>query len=231
MRQLLGSVAAIAASALIALPLGAEEAATDETAIKAQAAEIFGHNTGSNLAQQINSMGLDSDAFLKGMAAALNNEPLAMTPEQQDAVMQKFQNMMQAEANKKSAAAKEVGEQFLVEKAKEEGVQATGSGLLYKVISEGTGPKPTKNDRVRVHYRGTLVDGTQFDSSYDRGEPTTFGVGQVIKGWTEGLQLMSIGSTYEFYIPSNLAYGERGAGRQIPPGATLVFKVELLGIE
>jgi len=127
--------------------------------------------------------------------------------------------------------AKREGQAFLEEKAKEEGVIATGSGLLYKVIREGKGKKPTTEDKVKVNYEGKLIDGTVFDSSYDRGEPIVFGVTQVIKGWTEALQLMPVGSEYELYIPYDLAYGERGAGQSIPPYATLIFKVELLGIE
>jgi len=128
-------------------------------------------------------------------------------------------------------SAKREGQAFLEEKAKEEGVIATGSGLLYKVIREGKGKKPTTEDKVKVNYEGKLIDGTVFDSSYDRGEPIVFGVTQVIKGWTEALQLMPVGSEYELYIPYDLAYGERGAGQSIPPYATLIFKVELLGIE
>lgn len=120
--------------------------------------------------------------------------------------------------------------QFLLDNSKKEGVAQTASGLQYKVIIEGSGARPSSTDRVKVHYRGSLIDGTQFDSSYDRGEPLTFGLNQVIRGWTEGLQLMSIGSKYELYIPSELGYGARGAGAQIPPGATLIFEVELLDI-
>lgn len=127
--------------------------------------------------------------------------------------------------------AKREGQEFLAAKAEEPEVIATGSGLLYKVIREGKGKKPTKEDKVKVNYEGKLIDGTVFDSSYDRGEPIVFGVTQVIAGWTEALQLMSVGSEYELYIPYNLAYGERGAGASIPPYATLIFKVELLGIE
>lgn len=122
------------------------------------------------------------------------------------------------------------GEAFLASKEQEEGVQKTESGLLYKVIAEGKGKRPTTEDRVRVHYEGTLIDGTVFDSSYQRGEPIEFDVTGVIAGWTEALQLMTVGSTYELYIPYNLAYGEHGAGGNIAPYATLIFKVELLDI-
>ena len=123
------------------------------------------------------------------------------------------------------------GEQFLAENALKEGVQVTESGLQYEVIKMGKGKKPAATDKVKVHYHGTLIDGTVFDSSVDRGEPITFGLNQVIKGWTEGLQLMSIGSKYKLYLPYQLAYGERGAGANIPPYAALIFTVELLGIE
>lgn len=126
---------------------------------------------------------------------------------------------------------KERGEKFLAENAKRAEVKTTASGLQYEVLSATIGQKPKATDKVRVHYEGTLIDGTVFDSSYKRGEPITFGLNQVIRGWTEGLQLMSIGSKYKLYIPYQLGYGERGAGAQIPPYSTLIFTVELLGIE
>jgi len=126
---------------------------------------------------------------------------------------------------------KERGEKFLEENAKRAEVKTTASGLQYEVLSATIGQKPKATDKVRVHYEGTLIDGTVFDSSYKRGEPITFGLNQVIRGWTEGLQLMSIGSKYKLYIPYQLGYGERGAGAQIPPYSTLIFTVELLGIE
>ena len=125
----------------------------------------------------------------------------------------------------------EEGQRFLEENAKKEGVVTTPSGLQYKVLDEGFGPRPKATETVKVHYKGTLIDGTQFDSSYDRGEPISFPLNGVIRGWTEGVQLMPVGAKYEFYIPYNLAYGEKGAGGVIPPYATLVFVVELLGIE
>ena len=125
---------------------------------------------------------------------------------------------------------KEEGEKFLAENKTKSGVITTESGLQYQVITEGTGAKPTEKDRVKVHYTGTLLDGTKFDSSVDRGEPAEFGVNQVIKGWTEGLQLMPVGSKYIFWIPSELAYGERAAGPEIKPNSVLKFEVELLDI-
>ena len=127
--------------------------------------------------------------------------------------------------------AKAAGEAFLAENAKREGVKVTESGLQYEVLEATIGQKPKATDKVRVHYEGTLIDGTVFDSSYKRGESITFGLNQVIKGWTEGLQLMSIGSKYKLYLPYQLAYGERGAGANIPPYAALIFTVDLHGLE
>lgn len=132
---------------------------------------------------------------------------------------------------KASTQAKEEGERFLAENAKREGVKVTASGLQYEVLESTLGQKPKATDTVKVHYEGTLIDGTVFDSSYKRGEPISFGLSQVIKGWTEGVQLMSVGSKYKFFIPYQLAYGERGAGGSIPPYAALIFTVELLGIQ
>lgn len=132
---------------------------------------------------------------------------------------------------KASAQAKEEGEKFLAENAKRSEVKTTASGLQYEVIEATLGQKPSATDKVRVHYEGTLIDGTVFDSSYKRGESISFPLNGVIKGWTEGLQLMSVGSKYKLYIPYDLAYGAQGAGGSIPPYAALIFTVELLGIE
>jgi len=155
------------------------------------------------------------------------NQPQISYQEAQQ-VLGKFFSELEA---KIAGEAKAAGEAFLAENAKREGVKVTDSGLQYEVIEGTLGQKPKATDKVRVHYEGTLIDGTVFDSSYKRGESIAFGLNQVIKGWTEGLQLMSIGSKYKLYIPYHLAYGERGAGANIPPYAALIFTVELLGIE
>jgi len=149
--------------------------------------------------------------------------------------IQAFQKEMQAKmvAEMQALAAKNkaAGEAFLAENAKKEGVVVTDSGLQYKIIEEGEGPSPGPSDMATVNYRGTLIDGTQFDSSYDRGQPATFPVGGVIAGWTEALQLMKPGAKWQLFIPADLAYGERGAGKDIGPNSTLVFDVELLSVE
>ena len=155
------------------------------------------------------------------------NQPQISYQEAQQ-VLNKFFTELET---KIAGEAKAAGEAFLAENAKREGVKVTESGLQYEVIEATIGQKPKATDKVRVHYEGTLIDGTIFDSSYKRGESITFGLNQVIKGWTEGLQLMSIGSKYKLYLPYQLAYGERGAGANIPPYAALIFTVELLGIE
>jgi len=129
------------------------------------------------------------------------------------------------------SAAKAKGEKFLAENAKKEGVVSRPSGLQYKILIDGKGASPTRKSMVTTHYKGTLIDGTEFDSSYARNEPASFGVGQVIAGWTEALQLMKVGSKWELYIPSNLAYGPRGAGSDIGPDETLIFIVELLNVQ
>lgn len=155
------------------------------------------------------------------------NQPQISYQEAQQVLGQFFQEL---EA-KIAGAAKAEGEKFLEENKKREGVQVTESGLQYEVLEATIGQKPKATDSVKVHYEGTLIDGTIFDSSYKRGESISFPLNGVIKGWTEGLQLMSVGSKYKFFIPYQLAYGERGAGQQIPPYAALIFTVELLGIE
>lgn len=147
-----------------------------------------------------------------------------------DTLFKELERKKNAEAAERGAKAKEAGATFLAENAKKAGVTSTASGLQYEVLTEGTGRQPKATDTVRCHYHGTLIDGTVFDSSVQRGEPCSFGLNQVIAGWTEGVQLMKEGAKYRFYIPYNLAYGERGAGASIPPYSALIFDVELLEV-
>ncbi|HAK96840.1 MAG TPA: hypothetical protein DCM87_18080 [Planctomycetes bacterium] len=184
---------------------------------------------------------MDLDMFLRAIKDAIGGATPALTPEQLTEVKTAAEAKMRAKREKERAEQEEQrkvqgeknkkeGELFLSENGKKEGVQATASGLQYQVLTQGTGAKPAVTDRVKVHYRGTLLDGTEFDSSYSRNKPAEFALNGVIKGWTEGLQLMPAGSKYKFFIPAALAYGERGSGQRIGPNATLVFEVELLEI-
>lgn len=186
---------------------------------------------GLSLGQNLLSSGIQDiqmEDLVAGMKAIINKEKPALSFEEAQNVL----NTYFAELEEKVAgAAKAEGEAFLAENAKRPEVKVTESGLQYEVLEATIGQKPKATDKVKVHYEGTLIDGTVFDSSYRRGEAISFGLNQVIKGWTEGLQLMSIGSKYKLYIPYQLAYGERGAGQSIPPYAALIFTVELLGIE
>jgi FKBP-type peptidyl-prolyl cis-trans isomerase len=176
---------------------------------------------------------LDMDAFMAGLRDGMaENEPALPREELQPTFMAFNQKVVTEQNRLRTVAAEEntlEGEEFLQENATREGVTVTESGLQYEVLSEGDGPRPGADDQVRIHYKGTLIDGTQFDSSYDRGEPTEFGVSGVIRGFSEGLQLMSVGSHYKFYIPSEIGYGSGGQG-QIGPNETLIFEVELLEI-
>ncbi|MBQ2170264.1 MAG: FKBP-type peptidyl-prolyl cis-trans isomerase [Paludibacteraceae bacterium] len=186
---------------------------------------------GLSMGQNLMGSGVESlnyQDLAKGIEDVLTHQqPQISYQEAQQVLGQYFQEL---EA-KVAGQAKADGEKFLQENAKREGVKTTASGLQYEVLEPSLGQKPKATDTVRVHYEGTLIDGTVFDSSYRRGESITFPLNGVIRGWTEGLQLMSIGSKYKFYIPYQLAYGERGAGASIPPYAALIFTVELLGIE
>ena len=174
---------------------------------------------------------LSKENFLAGFMAALQKKGMNVTMEEANAYVQSKAEAIKAKATEAQFAEnKAAGEKFLAENAKKEGVKTTSSGLQYKIIKEGNGAVPTDSSKVKVNYKGTLIDGTQFDSSYDRKEPTTFRANQVIKGWTEALTMMPVGSKWELYIPQDLAYGAREAG-QIKPFSTLIFEVELVGIE
>jgi FKBP-type peptidyl-prolyl cis-trans isomerase len=193
---------------------------------------IIGMDIGKSLKQQ--GTEIDLDSLFEAIQATYRDEPLAMTPEQAASIREEFiaERRAEAEAERSSQAATNAaaGDKFLLENRNVEGVKVTDSGLQYKVIEMGEGAKPAATDTVTVHYRGTLLSGEEFDSSYSRNQPMTFQLDQVIPGWTEGVQLMPVGSKFMFYIPPNLAYGPNGGG-PIGPNATLVFEVELLGIE
>lgn len=186
---------------------------------------------GLSMGQQLLSSGVEKLNYAdiaKGIEHVLEKQqPEIAYTEAQTILNQFFTELEQ----KIAGQAKDAGEKFLAENAKRPEVKTTPSGLQYEIIEATIGQKPKATDKVKVHYEGTLTDGTVFDSSYKRGEPITFGLNQVIKGWTEGLQLMSIGSKYKLYIPYQLGYGAQGAGAAIPPYAALIFTVELLGIE
>ena len=191
-----------------------------------QAGYAIGLQIGGSLAEVKDDV--DFDAVVKAMRTAMDGETPLMDEDQTRQVFEAFGQRMQ---EKMAAGNREAGEAFLAENAGQEGVQVTGSGLQYKVLEQGEGAKPGPDSRVSVHYRGTLVDGTVFDSSYDRGEPAVFALSSVVPGWQEGLQLMPVGSKYMLWLPSDLGYGDMGTpGGPIAPGSALVFEVELLDI-
>lgn len=199
--------------------------------------EKLGYSMGLDVGNYFKGIGdeIDYDALLKGLNDAYQGNEPALSAEVIAAVQKEFgakmQAKQQAEMQKTKEENKKKGAEFLAENKKKEGVVTTESGLQYKLLEEGDGPKPTSSDRVKVDYVGTLIDGTEFDSSIKRGEPAVFGVDQVIPGWSEALQLMEVGSKYKLVIPSELAYGEKGAPPVIEPNSVLVFEVSLLGIE
>jgi len=192
----------------------------------------MGVATGTQMKRQ--SMEVDIEMFARGIKDSISGDKLQMTEQEIQETLMKFQQEMvakQAEKTKQLAETnKKEGDAFLAENKTKEGVKTLPSGLQYKVITEGTGKIPKETDTISAHYSGTLIDGTEFDSSIKRGQPATFPVKGVIKGWTEALQLMKEGSKWQLFIPSDLAYGERGAGNVIGPNSTLIFEVELLSI-
>lgn len=192
---------------------------------------------GMGIGQQLLGMGgkdINVDDFAKALRDILSESEPALTGQEAQnlvtAFLQEQESKKEAENKEKGKIMLEAGEKFLAENAKKEGIITLESGLQYEIIKEVEGKKPTASDQVKCHYEGTLIDGTIFDSSYKRNSPATFPLNGVISGWTEGVQLMSEGSKYRFYIPYNLAYGERGAGNAIPPFSTLIFDIELLEV-
>ncbi len=203
--------------------------------LESRASYAIGNTIGTQL-KQLEEQGFgvvweEVYSGIKDMAAG--KDPRLDRQQCQQAMQEMQQATRELQNQKREQAAKEnvvKGKEFLAAKAQDEGVMKTDSGLLYKVVRAGSGAQPSETDQVKVHYRGTLIDGTQFDSSYDRGQPAQFQVKGVIKGWQEALVLMKEGAKYELYIPSELAYGERGSGRNIGPNAVLIFEVELLEV-
>ena len=184
---------------------------------------------------RLQEMDINPDVMARGLSDAFSDKETALTDEETQSTLikfrQEFQEKQREIAQRKAQEAAIAEEAYLAESASKEGVVSLPSGLQYKVITPGDGPSPLTTDKVKVHYKGSLADGTIFDSSYDRGQPTSFTVSGVIKGWTEALLLMQVGSKWELTIPSKLGYGARGSGGKIPPNSTLLFEVELLGIE
>lgn len=228
MRRLLAGVAAVA---LVACgPKG--QAKKELTSQGDKVSYIIGLQMGKNLKQQ--GVEVTPDLFVQGLRDAQSGAKPMLTDSVMTAIMTSFQMEMMTKAHSKDSAAASKnqadGETFLAANKSKEGVKTTASGLQYKVLKEGAGPKPTVNSTVTVNYRGTLIDGTEFDKSKD-GEPISFPLKGVIPGWTEAVQLMNTGSKYEFFIPSNLAYGERGSPPVIGPNATLIFEVELVSFK
>ena len=231
-RKIVATGMAVLAVGFLAVGLRAQE----QSVFKSQREKVS-YGIGVQIAKDFKQQGLDIDVNLlaKGMKDGLAGGKLLMTEQEMMATLNAFQtemNQKHAQAAKTAGDdSKKTGEAFLAANKKKEGVVALPSGLQYQIVKAGTGPKPSLSDKVECHYRGTLINGTEFDSSYKRGQPATFPVSGVIRGWTEALQLMPVGSKWKLFVPSNLAYGERGAGGDIGPNETLIFEVELLGIK
>ena len=195
------------------------------------------YSLGYQFGQYLQSQGLDIDleVYLSGIKDALAGKEPLLSREEIRATIKALQQRVEAagemELRQKAAKTLEEGRRFLAENQKKEGIRALPSGLQYKVLSEGSGRTPQATDSVTVNYKGTLIDGTEFDSSYKRGQSATFKVSGVIRGWTQALQLMKEGSKWQLFVPPDLAYGERGAGRSIPPNSTLIFEVELISVQ
>lgn len=218
----------IVSASLLALPLFGQEKSPQLKDQKDKVSYSIGMNIGLNLSRQ--KVDINPDVLVAGIKDAIAGKA-QLTQDQVKDVMQQFEKDMEQKQKQAGDKNKTEGEKFLADNKSKEGVKTTASGLEYKVVKDGTGPQPKATDMVTVNYRGTLIDGTEFDSSYKRGQPATFPLNGVIKGWTEGLQLMKVGSKYQFFVPSNLAYGERAVGPDIAPNAALIFEVELLDVK
>jgi FKBP-type peptidyl-prolyl cis-trans isomerase FklB len=219
---------AIFAALALAIPAVAQEKSPPLKDLKDKASYSIGLNIGFNLSKQ--KVAINPDALFAGVKDALAGKP-QMTEAEVKETMTAFEKDISEKQKTMATKNQADGQKFLVENKTKAGVKTTPSGLQYKSLKEGTGPQPKATDTVTVNYRGTLIDGTEFDSSYKRGEPATFPLNGVIKGWTEGLQLMKKGSKYQLFIPPDLAYGERAVGGDITPNSTLIFEVELLEVK
>ena len=212
--------------------VAADETKTAVTTEDEKISYSLGYNIGQNLKRDFD---VNMDSFFQGFTESQKGGETTLTEAEMKDVMVLFQNKMREKQMAKMKVAaednKSKGEAFLKANKEKEGIITLESGLQYRVITSGDGALPQASDTVECHYRGTTIDGKEFDSSYKRGKPASFQVGGVIKGWTEALQLMKVGSKWELFIPSELAYGDRGAGNAIAPGSTLLFEVELLGIK
>jgi len=220
---------------LLMVTIVAPALSAGETKLRTEKEKVsycIGLDLGSKLRRQ--SIDVDLDLLFRGMEDSFTNADALLSVTEQRETMVGFQRKqkvkMEAVLKEEGLINRQIGERFLSDNRGKPGVVVLASGLQYKVIVEGKGPRPEGTDTVETHYRGRLVDGTEFDDSYSRGGPSAFPVKGIIKGWTEALQLMNVGSKWELYIPADLAYGDRGAGAKIPPGATLIFEVELLRI-
>lgn len=222
--------AAIFAAAAVSVQSSAQDVELDTP--EKRLSYTIGMDIGRSLAGQ--QMEMDIDVVIAALRASYSGGETLMTDEEVAEERQRFieqrQQQMDTQRNEEARMNLEEGQAFLAANAAKDGVKTTESGLQYRVIEAGEGAQPAASDRVTVHYRGRLINGVEFDSSYSRGEPTTFGLSQVIPGWTEGLQLMREGGKYEFFIPSELAYGERGAPGAIGPNSALIFEVELIEV-
>lgn len=190
---------------------------------------IIGRDMAANLQKQ--GIEIEADPFMQGVKEVLAGTPSSLSQDDVQQAMTALQQQMGQKQNAQGSENKKAGEEFLAENKNKEGVHTLPSGLQYEVLQEGKGKSPSKTDTVTTHYHGTLIDGTVFDSSYERGQPATFPVNGVIAGWTEALQLMKEGAKWRLFIPSELAYGSQGAGDAIGPNAALIFDVELLSVD
>jgi len=218
--------------ALAAMAFAGSSLAVDDLS-KGSDKQKFGYAVGFQIGQDLRQGGLDvdPDAFSQAVRDVLTNSPPKMSREDMQAAIEKFQQQQAAQQAAKAEKSLKEGQAFLAANKTKQGVVTRPSGLQYLVVKEGSGKSPAATDTVEVNYRGTLIDGTEFDSSYSRGQTVSFPVNQVIQGWQEVLPLMKTGAQWKVYIPSNLAYGERGAGANIGPNETLVFDIELISIK